>query len=698
MSVSSSKQKYIFNNKENISSNTFKQNVIKDEISEEDISPSKSRSQKKRKSFKTKAPIKSLFKDANGISPMIGGVSSGVTRGIMTNTPTSSLGLSKKIITLNQGDGPSPLLLETNTIVDHSPGSANQDSFHRWHMMMAPIDINRGSSPAITPIPMVSNMAKRTVDACVMIQKHLRGFVCRRKYQRLRRAAIQLQSAIRTKLDKVSSSDRRAGQTQQSSDDLRHQNERLRRRIETNDEEIQRLKRDSTEQIQSLSRMIGDLKDQMNVLPKQIVYQQLSTFSNISYQINARTLSYTQNDISDLRMAMELNGNTVAAGMYLVDVLMSEHTSVYVTGSIPSPSFVVANCFLEDTVMGSQEKAQILYYFIDHVSSITNKEAKSNDVLIYWLSNVSLILKGLESALNDQASGNSGMVAMESLKIKTNIQTLILKIYKGLLDNVLGAVQPLCMKAVNNLSMNGLAIYPLLRYLTNLMTTMKQCHIYIAIQVSLFEQVFQHISAVIFNEMVLRKELCSMYAGAALKLYVSELEFWIHSNGGRDSLQMAGHLSKLRQAVNILLIEKRRLANEDTRREVCPSISFAQIKQLLTMYCPDPKHEEPIPMDLIAYMSSKEFNRSENILLDTVPFLQIPLHNLHNLTMRDLKMIQYGTDQLVSKIIVKSIELYNRSGSHVNSISNNNHYKIQQRLGSKQSSRAFSNNNKSKIQ
>eukprot|EP01133_Synstelium_polycarpum_P008413 gene8413-9895_t len=377
--------------------------------------------------------------------------------------------------------------------------------------------------------------------------------------------------------------------------------------------------------------------------------------------VRPRSASEAVSTITDLNAALEINNNVVGAGRFLVDMLMKE--DVCFVSTIPEPSLVVARCFLEDIIdQNAPAKIDSTYYFIDSVEQAT-RGSSNNETLIYWLSNITLLINVLNMAFESKSvnqQGESGVrhPSMEVLQIKTQFQNLLLRIYKTLVRNILEYIQPICHRALNDPTSDTDIMEPLTQYLTKLFKDLQKCHIYDPLRQLLFEQIFTYINSLLFNEIVLRRDLCCLRSSIHLKINISELEHWAKNYGREWSSKAIGHLSALKEAIYILMIDKTLLTSADIRKEVCPSISSAQLKQLLTMYSPDlDSVEDPIPLHVIsAIMESSDYNKSENILLDISSIFTLNQDHLHCLTLDDLHKVSYTCDSLVSLLMKKNME------------------------------------------
>lgn len=94
--------------------------------------------------------------------------------------------------------------------------------------------------------------------------------------------------------------------------------------------------------------------------------------------------------------------------------------------------------------------------------------------------------------------------------------------------------------------------------------------------------------------------LCTFSNGLQMKKPVSELRGWFQ----RYQFEAAAkNLAPLDEIVNVLCMNKSVLAEADVRAEVCPSLSAAQLSQLLVQYTPDDFDSEPVPPAILRAVS-----------------------------------------------------------------------------------------------
>ncbi len=109
--------------------------------------------------------------------------------------------------------------------------------------------------------------------------------------------------------------------------------------------------------------------------------------------------------------------------------------------------------------------------------------------------------------------------------------------------------------------------------------------------------------------------LCTFSNGLQMKKPVSELKGWFHR---RQFEAAAKNMSPLDEVINVLCMNKSVLAEPDVRKEVCPSLSQAQLSQLLVQYTPDDFDSEPVAPAILSSVSGTlrqpfDFRMSEEL-------------------------------------------------------------------------------------
>lgn len=114
----------------------------------------------------------------------------------------------------------------------------------------------------------------------------------------------------------------------------------------------------------------------------------------------------------------------------------------------------------------------------------------------------------------------------------------------------------------------------------------------------IFSKIFKYISGYLLNGILLRQQFCSESFGAFLAPKLDALEQWAK----RDAIWVGDafqELGPVKQAVAVLqLKDKAVLTDEKNRRNICPTLSPTQLRQLLAMYVPE-EYGKKIPINVI---------------------------------------------------------------------------------------------------
>ncbi len=76
-------------------------------------------------------------------------------------------------------------------------------------------------------------------------------------------------------------------------------------------------------------------------------------------------------------------------------------------------------------------------------------------------------------------------------------------------------------------------------YFSQILTTFQQYFVPVALVKTIFQQIFLYIDSTLFNEIILRRDLCSWSQGMELKMKVSLIDEWAKVQfffGGKVSL------------------------------------------------------------------------------------------------------------------------------------------------------------------
>lgn len=145
-----------------------------------------------------------------------------------------------------------------------------------------------------------------------------------------------------------------------------------------------------------------------------------------------------------------------------------------------------------------------------------------------------------------------------------------------------------------------------------------------------FEQIFYYIDAYGLNLLMDRqKRLVSMNNGLALKMNLTQLENW--SKYSEYCPNAFNQLAKLRQASDIIIMQKTNLVSESTRKDVCPNLNVNQIRTLLILYQPDMFDSTPVPDSVLRSIPHGKSDEKINCEEDTIfiPSFHYYENNVH---------------------------------------------------------------------
>lgn len=120
-----------------------------------------------------------------------------------------------------------------------------------------------------------------------------------------------------------------------------------------------------------------------------------------------------------------------------------------------------------------------------------------------------------------------------------------------------------------------------------------------------YAQIYLFINAHTFNALFdTQKKRCKMGSAIMLKMGVSELEMWAESHHLGNKCKE--NLGALRQASDIMIMNKASLVDESTRREVCPTLTLVQVRKILQSYQPDEYDPDIVPSSVLKALPSAD--------------------------------------------------------------------------------------------
>jgi len=144
----------------------------------------------------------------------------------------------------------------------------------------------------------------------------------------------------------------------------------------------------------------------------------------------------------------------------------------------------------------------------------------------------------------------------------------------------------------------------------------------------------------VFNELLLSPLLCSAKKAVVMKAKIAPLRSWVEKESPEWFGNATDQLEPLEEAINLLLLNKKALADKTVVRAVAPNLNFAQIQQLLRQYTPE-EYEEPIPQAILNSFSSLKTSSSNNVMLSTSASFDLDITQLQFLELLDMKGIAF---------------------------------------------------------
>ncbi|KAH7656520.1 Myosin ATPase protein [Dioscorea alata] len=330
----------------------------------------------------------------------------------------------------------------------------------------------------------------------------------------------------------------------------------------------------------------------------------------------------------------------------------------------PIAACIIYKCLLQWRVFEAERTAT--FDFVIEALNDVLKVDNENDILPYWLSNVSALLCLLQRNLRSNGflttprrsvgsmgsnlrmpQGKSPLAltgAEESIShvdarypailFKQQLTACLEKIFGLIRDNLKKEISPLlslCIQAPKSTrgsagktskSPGGAPQQPLsthwdriINFLDSLMERLQKNHVPSFFIRKLITQVFSFINIQLFNSLLLRRECCTFSNGEYVKSGLAVLEKWI-TDATEEFAGTSWHeLNYIRQAVGFLVIhQKRRKTLEEIRQDLCPALSVRQIYRICTMYWDDKYSTQSVSNEVVATMREMVNKDSQNLV------------------------------------------------------------------------------------
>ncbi|KAL2599188.1 hypothetical protein AAZX31_10G039700 [Glycine max] len=347
----------------------------------------------------------------------------------------------------------------------------------------------------------------------------------------------------------------------------------------------------------------------------------------------------------------------------------------------PVAAFTIYKCLLHWKSFEA-ERTSVFDRLIQMIgSAIENQD--DNDLMAYWLSNLSALLFLLQQSLKSggaadatpvkkppnptslfgrmtmgfRSSPSSANLPTPSLDIvrkveakypallfKQQLTAYVEKIYGILRDNLkkeLASMLSLCIQAPRTskgVLRSGRSFgkdspmghwQSIIESLNTLLCTLKENFVPPVLIQKIFTQTFSYINVQLFNSLLLRRDCCTFSNGEYVKAGLAELELWCCQAKEEYAGSSWDELKHIRQAVGFLVIhQKYRISYDEIINDLCPIMSVQQLYRICTLYWDANYNTRSVSPDVLSSMRvlmAEDSNnaQSDSFLLDdssSIPF------------------------------------------------------------------------------
>jgi len=323
--------------------------------------------------------------------------------------------------------------------------------------------------------------------------------------------------------------------------------------------------------------------------------------------------------------------------------IRNEPFSVFISG-VPLHAFVIYRCYMLDASTGNSIalKKQTCAYIAEAILRTVQNQQGRDDILLlsYWISSLSLLLYLQRTICQDHSQVRFEETVYND---RSSLEYCFIKIYSLLLDQMHKSLKPM----VHGLLEEGKSenfVRRIVTELTRLVNSLAQNQVSASLSQQMFHQIFQAMNAVAFNEVILRRDLCTMNKGMAIKMKLGVLKQWAKKAECKDWVGACDkELEPLFQLGSVLSMNKPLIVGKDVRDEVCPQLNMVQLKQALSLYQPDEPYEQAVPLTVLRHLiESKEYRIEDPICIDIRGKLSaMPSSLLHYLSTTDMNEVPF---------------------------------------------------------
>jgi len=120
----------------------------------------------------------------------------------------------------------------------------------------------------------------------------------------------------------------------------------------------------------------------------------------------------------------------------------------------------------------------------------------------------------------------------------------------------------------------------------------------------LFEDLFQFLDILLLNDFLRHTELYTAGNAFKIKMTISQFESLAAKVDKRIQSSASKQLNHLREAANLLVVEKSMLTDADTVAQVCTHLNLKQVKHIIDNFKPDDISPDAVPKEVLEAISA----------------------------------------------------------------------------------------------
>uniref|UniRef100_A0A671VGU2 Myosin VC n=1 Tax=Sparus aurata TaxID=8175 RepID=A0A671VGU2_SPAAU len=525
----------------------------------------------------------------------------------------------------------------------------------------------------------------------LVLQKYARAWLARRRFQTMRRLVLNVQLSYRVQQLRKKIEEQVTmlpnvlvthvvshvtvlivGRIAENNIEIQRQDHE--KEVETLKEEIKRLKEERVglqRKVDEVVQTNSDLQEQVIQLSKhvKVIPELRRDLNNLQNQRNSMDRKVKQQKLSASAMPKDYLGMLECKRedepRLIQNIILDLKPRGVVVGMIPVlPAYIIFMCIRHADYLNDEGKLKsLMNEVIKAVKKVIMSYHKDFELLSFWLSNVYQLLNCLK-----QYSGEEEFMKQSTPRQKKNcLQNFDLSEHRQILSDlaihiyhqfisvmeksltpaiVPGMLEHESLQGISSMKPTGFrkrsssiyedsetyTISSIIQQLSVFHSTMSQHGMEQGLVKQAVKQLFFLVGATTFNNIMLRKDMCSCRKGMQIRCNISYLEEWLKEK----ELQSSNAIDTLRplsQAAWLLQVNK---STDDDAKEIsdkCTELNSVQIVKILNSYTPIDDFEKRVSSSFVRKVQSllQDRDGSSQLMLDsdyrfqvTFPFCSSP--------------------------------------------------------------------------